>query len=281
MVYLISDLHGDFKVFTKKALKRCKYNITAEDYVIVLGDFGLCWSLDKEFIYNCKWLSNLPFTILFISGNHDNLDLLESYPIEEWHGGNVHHVVRDKIIHLMNGQVFNIDGISIFTMGGAQSHDVQGGILDRNASDFRIKKKQARKNNLPYRIIGESYWENEIPSLCEFAEGARNLARVGFEVDVILTHCTPRAVQEKLIQQGELKRDLEVNALTEYFDYLEENVSYSHWFSGHIHLDAVMNAKHTVVYHDFVPLPLFIEKVKQLTLAAMMLELEEKYGNED
>lgn len=179
--------------------------------------------------------------------------MLESYPVEEWSGGKVHHIVRDKIIHLMRGQVFNIEGLSFFTMGGAESHDIQGGILDKSDSDYYAKKKIANEKDLPYRIIGESWWSQELPNEKEYAEGLRNLANADFKVDVVLSHCTPRDVQEKLIGTGELKRKLEINALTEYFDFLQEKVRYNHWFSGHIHLDAMISSNHTVVYTDFIP----------------------------
>lgn len=49
--------------------------------------------------------------ILWVQGNHENYDMIEEYPIEEWNGGKVRHIARDKIILLGRGQVFNIEGI--------------------------------------------------------------------------------------------------------------------------------------------------------------------------
>ena len=42
--------------------------------------------------------------------------------MEKWHGGKVHKI-NDSIIHLMRGQVYNIDNNNIFTFGGAASVD--------------------------------------------------------------------------------------------------------------------------------------------------------------
>lgn len=28
--------------------------LTKEDYIIICGDFGLCWAKDKTFEYHCK-----------------------------------------------------------------------------------------------------------------------------------------------------------------------------------------------------------------------------------
>jgi len=68
-------------------------------------------------------------------------------------------------------------------MGGGQSHDIEGGLLDRNAPDFRQRKVQARKNKLNYRIIGENWWSQELPSAEECAEGIVNLTETSFKVD--------------------------------------------------------------------------------------------------
>ena len=74
------------------------------------------------------WLDCKSFTTLFVDGNHENFDRLYEYPVEEWHGGKVHKI-RPSVIHLMRGQIFEIEGKSIFTFGGASSHDIDGGIL--------------------------------------------------------------------------------------------------------------------------------------------------------
>ena len=68
-------------------------------------------------------LSELPYTILFVDGNHENFDrLLSEFPIEDWNGGKVHKI-RPNIIHLMRGHVFEIEGKRIFAMGGGYSVD--------------------------------------------------------------------------------------------------------------------------------------------------------------
>ena len=69
---------------------------------------------------NLKKLSSLPFTIAFVDGCHENFDLLEQYPIEEWNGGKIHRI-SENIVHMMRGQVFYIQGKKIFTFGGGIS----------------------------------------------------------------------------------------------------------------------------------------------------------------
>lgn len=58
-----------------------------------------------ELEYSLQWLSRLPFNILWVQGNHENYNMIAEFPIEEWNGGKVRHIVRDKIILLERGQI--------------------------------------------------------------------------------------------------------------------------------------------------------------------------------
>ena len=40
-------------------------------------------------------------------------------PVAEWHGGKVHRI-RPHVLHLMRGQIFELEGCRFFTMGGAK-----------------------------------------------------------------------------------------------------------------------------------------------------------------
>lgn len=80
-----------FRRFAKRERMRLPHFIQLEDYVIVCGDFGLLWAKDKTFEYNLKWLSELPFTILWVQGNHDSYSMIAEYPLEVWSG------VPDKV----------------------------------------------------------------------------------------------------------------------------------------------------------------------------------------
>ena len=138
MIYITGDTHGDFTRFSAKRLRRTGMELTKEDYIIICGDFGLCWAKDKTFEYHCKNFAEKPYTILWVQGNHENYDMIGEYPLEEWHGGKARHIIRDKVILLERGQVFEIEGKSFFAFGGASSHDIQGGILDRQTVDYVV-----------------------------------------------------------------------------------------------------------------------------------------------
>ena len=191
--------------------------LTKDDYIIIAGDFGGVWSMDT-LERDLQPFSDLPVTVLFVDGNHENFDLINSYPVEMWNGGKVHKIKPD-IIHLMRGQVFEIEGKTIFTFGGATS-------IDKD-----------------YRVEGESWWSQELPTYEELDEG----------VDYIITHsCSERAFAYPIIQN---------NATIKYhcpevqmLSYIEEIATFKHWFFGHFHLDAELGDRYTALLHNVVML---------------------------
>ena len=115
MIYLTGDTHGEFTRFSNHRMEAKELHLTENDYVIVCGDLGLCWANDRTFLYNCEFFQGKPYTVLWVQGNHENYDMIAEFAVEEWHGGKVIHIVRDKVILLERGQVFNIEGKKFFT----------------------------------------------------------------------------------------------------------------------------------------------------------------------
>lgn len=99
-VWITGDIHGNPQRFSTDNFLEQK-EMTKDDVVIILGDFGLVWDYNgenKTEKYWLDWLENKPFTTLFIDGNHDNFDRLDNCPIEQWHGGNVHFIRHQSFI---------------------------------------------------------------------------------------------------------------------------------------------------------------------------------------
>ena len=232
-IFVCGDIHADISHISKRAMKKQNIKLTEKDYLIILGDFGGIWYYPesrfyKQDVYLQKWLSNQPWTTLFVDGNHENHDLLNQYPIEEWNGGNVHHIVKDKIIHLMRGQIFNIDGQTIFTMGGAQSHDIE------------IRQEWI------------NWWRAELPSFQEYETAINNLEKNNWKVDYVLTHCCSSSGAKELLQESYNSAD--ESLLEAFFEGLTKNLIYDRWYCGHYHMNKNISNNTTVLYHKIIPL---------------------------
>lgn len=227
MIYVTGDTHGLEDFYKLHIFAGEHPELTLNDYVIIAGDFGAIWS-EQTLVENLRYYTELPFTVLFVDGNHENFDLINSYPVETWNGGKVHKI-KPNIIHLMRGQIFEIEGKTIFTFGGATS-------IDRD-----------------YRIQGRSWWPQELPTYDELDEGIANLKRYGNKVDYIITHsCGQRALMyPKLRIYAGVKIACPESHLLSNF---EDIVQFKHWYFGHFHIDAQLSDKYTVLMHNIVKL---------------------------
>ena len=248
MIYITGDCHRNFERFNRSIFPEQK-EMTKDDYVIVCGDFGGVWNKgkeNKEETMLLDWLDCKPFTTLFVDGNHENFDRLYDYPVENWHGGKVHKI-RPSVIQLMRGQVFDIDDRSIFTFGGASSHDIDGGILEPDDPDYKKKKKELDQGWLPYRINHVSWWKQELPSGEEMEEGRKNLELHHNTVDFIVTHCCSSSTQAML--GGSLyKPDIE----TSYLEEIKQNTKFNKWFFGHYHDNRNVSAEEILLYEQII-----------------------------
>lgn len=248
MIYITGDCHRNFDRFDIDNFPE-QNEMTKNDFVIICGDFGGIWDKDSSGKLERKLLDELeakPFTTLFVDGNHENFDRLYSFSVEEWNGGKVHKV-RPSVIHLMRGQVFKIAGKKIFAFGGAKSHDISGGILEIDDPDFTKKRKALKASWKPYRINHLSWWEKELPTEEEMAEGLKNLEANKNEVDFIISHCCATSTQA-LIGEGMYKKDY----LNEYFEKMRRSVKFKKWFFGHYHDNRNVSALEILLYEQIM-----------------------------
>lgn len=224
MIFITGDTHrSDLGRFQHFCILHPE--LSKRDYMIVAGDFGGVWA-ENTLEHDLAPFSALPFTVLFVDGNHENFDLLDAFPVEEWQGGRVHRI-RPDIIHLMRGQVYELEGKRIFTFGGATS-------IDR-----------------AMRTEGVSWWRQELPTCEQLDEGLANLKRCGNHVDVIVTHsCGERAFAHMAARR--LVGGKGLYPENHLFSNFEDVASFGHWYFGHFHADARLGEKYTALLHEIV-----------------------------
>ena len=220
MIYVTGDTHGNFRRFQPEYFPE-QAGVTKNDVVIIAGDFGGVWFGDSRDDETLDWLERLPFTLAFVCGNHENYDALERYPVAEWHGSKVHRV-RPHVLHLMRGQVFELESYRFFTMGGAKSHDTN------------------------HRINHISWWRQELPSDEEYSEALQNLERYNWQVDYIITHCAPTSIALMGSRHNEADR------LTDFLQEVRERAKYYYWLFGHYHDNKAVNEKHILLWEQIV-----------------------------
>ena len=246
MIFVTGDTHTGWMERLNTAAFPEQKEMTKDDFVIILGDFGI-WDNSKREKYGLDWLDKKSFTTLFIDGNHENYDILDAMPVENWNGGKVHKI-RPSVIHLMRGQVYQISGKKFFAFGGAASHDISDGILDPQDPDFKHKKRMLDKDPYSmYRVNHESWWERELPNIEEMEEGRRNLEECRKQVDFILTHSPSTSILQKMCGEED---SYSCDILTDYLENLMQKVSYGHWLFGHMHVNQMFREERAICLYE-------------------------------
>ncbi|MBR4943093.1 MAG: metallophosphoesterase [Clostridia bacterium] len=228
MIYVTGDTHGQIDFYKLWKFAKDHPELTKKDYVIIAGDFGAIWEEDLV-KFDLKPYMALPFTVLFVDGNHENFDvLIHKYPVEEWMGGKVHKVANG-VIHLMRGQVFEIEGKRIFTMGGGTSIDKA------------------------YRTGGFSWWCQEMITYDDQIEGDKNLARYGNEVDYVITHsCDVDALYALDLSERMYKKYVFLDNI--FLSTFARKIKYKRWFFGHYHVEQELPNNKIALYNSIIPL---------------------------
>lgn len=84
-VFLTGDTHGEADIAKVDAFARVAQDLTRDDVLIVLGDFGLVWAdpPSEGERRRLDWYEEQPWTTLFVDGNHENFDLLDALPVTQ------------------------------------------------------------------------------------------------------------------------------------------------------------------------------------------------------
>lgn len=224
-VFVCGDTHGhhDIKKLSSKKFPEGQ-GLTKDDYVIILGDFGLVFHNHRtqEEQYWLEWLNDKPWTTLFFRGNHDNEPKLRS-DLKEVSGlGDTLAQIDDfSIYRLLDGHVYSIHGNTFFILGGAHS-------VDRGR-----------------RIEGRDWWPTEEMTFLEQKIVFQNLKLHRWKFDYILSHDAPSYVRD-ILHSHHLETSGTVRMLDQIF--LDRKLEFKHHYFGHHHMDRIVYDKHTCCY---------------------------------
>lgn len=223
MVYITGDTHGNQVKWDEQIHGFLK----SGDTIVVTGDFGVGFWGEKDrseqMFYD--FLAQQPYTVLFCDGNHENFDKLNAYPVVPYCGGRVHGI-RSNVMHLMRGEVYQIEGKSVFVFGGGYSLD-------------QYRRRQ-----------GYDWWQEEMPDDAEYRNASERLRQHGNRVDCVITHTAPAETVFAMSTMRELsiRAAAEERPLTTFLEYLRATVTYTHWYFGHFHIDRELWRNQTAVF---------------------------------
>ncbi len=220
MILVTGDIHGDIGRFSDKRIK----SLRKGDTLLICGDLGFIWNgTDKERRV-LKKLGRRRYNVLFVEGAHENFDLLETYPTEQWNGGTV-RVISGNLRQLVRGSVFELEGKRVFAFGGG-SGEVNGGTAPCSAE------------------TAERY---ELLSQSELAASEAALSECGNSVDYVVSYEPPITIAEFLDQPVSATDSVGV-----YLDRIRSELTFRQWFFGKHHINKQVPPKFTALFDNVV-----------------------------
>lgn len=219
MICVIGDTHGDYSRFSHKKIRTLKKG----DYLIICGDFGFVWDgSDKEKAL-VKKIGAKPYTTLFVTGSHDNYDILYSLPEAPFMGGMARNLCGNLYM-LSSGYIYNIEGHSFFAFGGGLPSEID---VDMDNT---------------------SWWEEELPDERMVDIGRECLRQNGDKADFIITHEPPASIAEFLdTRSGAV---IPSSRLGIYFEQLKGEISFNRWYFGKLHKNKLIPPRYSAVFDE-------------------------------
>lgn len=265
MLYFTGDVHSNI-------IERFSYSrhpelrdLTEDDIVFVLGDFGCPWfnpdfhfydfwlkpGKEKEEHYKLNFLSEKPWTTIIVAGNHDNYDLIKKMPLVELGGAEVCQMYYDRkiynnIYYIETPQFMEIQGQKLLLIPGAESHDVDFLIEPKNvhAKDFLryVQRQERNGEQIFYRVNNFTWWKEEKINRDKVI---KLLKQAPHEVDYILTHDCPGSMLNHWKKPGIPGRFIPTESEL-VLEELRQSVDYKIWLHGHFHHYIEMSSLYSI-----------------------------------
>ena len=202
-----------------------------ETAIIILGDAGLNFYLNKTDKKYKKVLNDMGYRIYCVRGNHEERP--ENLGYDDIYDNDVHGEVWydpdfDNIYYLMDGGEYTMGKYSVLVLGGGYSVDKW----------YRL----ARAGYSP----GEA--ETADPKRCGWFKDecltAEEMEAIGYKVankeyDFVLSHTCPLSWQPTDLFLGCVDQSSVDNSMEVWMDELKEHIGWYVWLFGHYHADRV------------------------------------------
>lgn len=223
-LFITGDIHQSIDIHKLSSSNfKIGNELTKDDILVIAGDAGLVWSYGAEAKgeekYWRNWLTNKNWTTFCTLGNHENYNLIETFPIVEFCGGKARKIT-DSIYYEIRGEIYNFNGKSYFSLGGADS-------IDKG-----------------FRKEGISWWSQEQITERDIINAKKNLRHYNYKIDYVLTHTGGSEVCRTL---GFKPRQSDL-----MLDKVLERIEYKHRYIGHYHVDKIIDNKTRILFNDII-----------------------------
>lgn len=261
MIYVTGDIHGDT---TRIENFIDRFSLTSKDVIVILGDAGLNFNMDKrDKEAKCR-LNQKNVPILCIHGNHEKRPYeIASYQEKIWNQGLIWYEPEfQNLLFAKDGEIYNLEGNRCLVIGGAYSVDkyirVYKAILSGMPATQKILDKIEEilygTNFEPDEILENyiknsnyglmKFWPSEQPTE-EIKERVENqISKLLKPIDFVFTHTCPQKYipMEKFLNN--INQASIDNSTEKWLNEIEEKIKYKAWYCGHWHTNKHVDKMH-------------------------------------
>lgn len=235
--FITGDTHGSVEERLIKLQLKFPEAKPEETAIIILGDAGINYWLNRTDLKNKKVISSFGYTIYCVRGNHEerpeNLPtmILKNDP-------NVKGMVWMEeefplIRYFADGGVYNINNHSCLVLGGAYSVDKY----------WRIQRAAARNQSF------SGWFKDEQLSLEEREFIFNKIKNKSF--DFILSHTAPISCEPKDLFLPEIDQTLVEKDMEFWLEDVKQATNWGVWCWGHYHRDRI-EAPYCEMFYEYV-----------------------------
>lgn len=196
-----------------------------ETAIIILGDAGINFYLNKSDKKNKYRINNLGYTIYCVRGNHEehpgNIDSME-YIFDEEVGYWVYwEEDYPNIRYLADGFIYNFKGYRCLVIGGAYSVDKW----------YRLQSAAAQGSSFSGWFEDEQLTPEEMENIFERVKGK--------EIDFVFTHTCPTSFEPRDLFLDCINQSTVDKSMEEFLEKIKNEVDWKIWCFGHFHADRV------------------------------------------
>ena len=248
------DAHGQFQWMTNGCLDNYKPEETA---IIILGDCGLDFCLNKTDARKKKEIDSMGYYIYWLRGNHEarpsdipDYDIISDPNVH----GEVYCDFRYPHIRaFLDYGFYQIDRFSCLIIGGAYSIDKYWRLMRYGLTE---------ETNNP-KITG--WFSNEQLTKEEMTDCLNKIklfTSTGKVVDFVMTHTCPLSFQPTDMFLHGVDQSKVDNSMEVWLEEVKDNITWFIWLYGHYHADRIEQPYVEQYYRNIEELPNIYDRWK-------------------